>query len=114
MLQAVPEADLQWAWPALLGSSMLVIVGLTRAGTRIFWKPAPAQASPAGDGPRNARGRLRLPETIATMLLLSYGVAMAVVPGPVTAYTRATAEQLLAPTTYVQQVRAALQQERLP
>jgi multicomponent K+:H+ antiporter subunit D len=114
LLQAVPEADIHWAWPALLGSSMLVIVGLTRAGTRIFWKPAPVQDSPSGDGPRNARGRLRLPETIATMLLLSYGVAMAVVPGPVVDYTRATAEQLLAPAAYVEQVRAALQQRRLP
>ena len=91
-----------------------MIGGLTRAGTRIFWKPAPVQPSPPGDGPRNARGSLRLPETIATMLLLSYGVAMAVVPGPVTAYTRATAEQLLAPSTYVDQVRAAMPQRRLP
>ena len=114
LLQAVPEPDIQWAWPAILGSSMLVIVGLTRAGTRIFWKPAPVRPSPAGDGPRNARGRLRLPETIATMLLLSYGVAMAVAPGPVTAYARATAEQLLAPATYVDQVRAALPARRLP
>lgn len=93
---------------------MLVIVGLTRAGTRIFWKPAPVQTSPAGDGPRNARGRLRLPETIATMVLLSYGVAMSLAPGPVTAYTRATAEQLLAPATYIDQVRAAMPERRLP
>ncbi|HRO26896.1 MAG TPA: monovalent cation/H+ antiporter subunit D [Luteimonas sp.] len=114
LLQAVPEAEIRWVWPALLGSSMLVIVGLTRAGTRIFWKPAPVQPSPPGDGPRNARGRLRLPETIATMLLLSYGVAMSVTPGPLTAYTRATAEQLLAPATYIDQVRGALQQERQP
>jgi multicomponent K+:H+ antiporter subunit D len=114
LLQAVPEADLEWAWPAILGSSMLVIVGLTRAGTRIFWKPAPVREFVPADGDRRARGRLRLPETIATMLLLSYGIAMAVVPGPVTAYTRATAEQLLAPGTYVDQVRAALPQRRLP
>src|SRR5690606_400436 len=114
LLQAVPEAAVQWAWPAILGSSMLVIVGLTRAGTRIFWKPAAVEASLPGDGPRNARGRLRLPETFATMLLLSYGVAMSIVPGPVTAYTRATAEQLLAPLTYVDQVRAATPERRLP
>src|SRR5690606_2167429 len=114
LLQAVPEAEIEWAWPAILGSSMLVIVGLTRAGTRIFWKPSPLQPSPAGDAPRNARGRLRLPETLATMVLLSYGIAMAVAPGPVTAYTRATAEQLLAPATYVEQVRAAMPQRRLP
>ena len=118
LLQAVPELDIQWAWPAILGSSMLVIVGLTRAGTRIFWKPAAAELSAAGDTlpdhPAEGRGRLRLPETIATMLLLSYGVAMAVAPGPVTAYTRATAEQLLAPATYIDQVRAAMPQRRLP
>ena len=114
LLQAVPEIDIQWVWPAILGSSMLVVVGLTRAGTRIFWKPAPVREPVAGlDSPRRARGRLRLPETLATMLLLSYGIAMSVAPGPVTAYTRATAEQLLAPSTYVDQVRAALPQRRL-
>jgi len=114
LLQAIPEADVHWAWPAILGSSMLVIVGLTRAGTRIFWKPAPVEPEPPEDGPRRTPGSLRLPETVATMLLLSYGVAMAVFPGPVTAYTRATAEQLLAPSTYVDQVRAAMPQRRLP
>src|SRR5690606_5730370 len=114
LLQAVPEADIEWAWPAILGSSMLVIVGLTRAGTRIFWKPAPTRHVSAPELPANARGRLRLTETIATMLLLSYGVAMSVAPGPVTAYTRATAEQLLAPATYIDQVRAAMPQRRLP
>lgn len=114
LLQAVPAADIHWAWPAILGSSMLVIVGLTRAGTRIFWKPAPMPPSPSDNGVRNVRGRLRLPETIATLLLLSYGVAMSVVPGPVTAYTRATAEQLLAPSTYVDQVHTTLPQRRLP
>ena len=110
LLQAVPESEIQWVWPAILGSSMLVIVGLTRAGTRIFWKPAAVRA----DAPRTTRGRLRLPETTATMLLLSYGVAMSIAPGPITAYTRATAEQLLAPATYVEQVRAALPAMRLP
>ncbi|HEY4531057.1 MAG TPA: monovalent cation/H+ antiporter subunit D [Luteimonas sp.] len=114
LLQAVPEADIQWVWPAILGSSMLVIVGLTRAGTRIFWKPVAARYEQPGDVPHNARGSLRLPETLATMLLLSYGMAMAVAPGPLTAYTRATAEQLLAPATYVDQVRAAMPARRLP
>ena len=105
---------MRWAWAAILGSSMLVIVGLTRAGTRIFWKPVPVHSPQPVDGPRSARGRLRLPETVATMLLLSYGVAMALVPGPLTAYTRAAAEQLLAPTGYLAQVRAAPPQERRP
>jgi multicomponent K+:H+ antiporter subunit D len=114
LLQAIPEEDIQWAWPALLGSSMLVIVGLTRAGTRIFWKPVAVQPAPGGEGPRPARGRLRLPETIATMVLLALGVVMSVAPGAVTAYTRAAAEQLLAPSTYVDQVRAALPQGRRP
>ena len=115
LLQAVPDIEVQWAWPAILGSSMLVVVGLTRAGTRIFWKPVPVREPVVGvDSPRRARGRLRLPETLATMLLLAYGIAMSVAPGAVTGYTRATAEQLLAPSTYVDQVRGAVPQRRLP
>ena len=114
LLQAVPESEVHWAWPAILGSSMLVIVGLTRAGTRIFWKPTTLEPWPAGDGPRDARGSLRLPETAATMALLALGVGISVAPGTLTAYTRATAEQLLAPSTYIDQVRAAMPQGRRP
>src|SRR5690606_10319002 len=84
LLQSVPDAAVRWAWPVILGSSMLVVVGMTRAGTRIFWKPAPAAAA-AAEHAASARGlgRARLPETLATMLLLSYGVAMALAPAPI-------------------------------
>ena len=112
LLQAVPAEDAAWAWTALLGSSMLVIVGLTRAGTRIFWKPAPAEAVPvtAAKKPR----QLRLPETAATLLLLGYGVAMAIAAAPVIDYTRAAAEQLLTPGAYIEQLRATLPTRRNP
>src|SRR5690606_33653496 len=46
LLQAVPAGDVGWAWAAILVSSMMVIVGLTRAGTRLFWKIPPV--APAG------------------------------------------------------------------
>src|SRR5690606_11260464 len=100
-------------WTVVLGSSMLVIVGLTRAGTRIFWKPAPPAAADAA--PRRLTPRqLRLPETAATVLLLGYGVALAVAPGALVDYTRAAAAQLLAPEAYIEQMRAALPERRTP
>ncbi len=115
LLQSVPDAAVRWAWPVILGSSMLVVVGMTRAGTRIFWKPAPAAAA-AAEHAASARGlgRARLPETLATMLLLSYGVAMALAPAPILRYTQAAAAQLLAPAELIEELRASMPQGRKP
>ncbi len=50
----------------------------------------------------------------ATALLLAYGVAMSVAPGPILRYTTAAAGQLLSPADYVRDVRGTRPQQRAP
>ena len=121
LLEAVPPgARTLWIWLLVLGSSFMMLVGLARAGTRLFWRVEPwPDASPerlAEYTPLEAMPAVpnRPLETAATVLLLGYGVAMVLAAAPLLDYTRATAAQLQSPGDYVMQVRAATPQARAP
>lgn len=94
-------------WIVLLASSFLILVGVSRAGTRLFWRtPADARFAPVQTGPRQAtEAPARSLETAATWLLIGYGVAMTLAAAPILDYTRAAAEQLQSPPTYIEHVR---------
>jgi len=121
LLEAVPAGRLTfWIWLLVLGTSFMMLVGLARAGTRLFWRVepwpdaapgrhagyVPAEALPAAPG--------RPLETAATLLLLGYGVAMVLAAAPLLDYTAAAAAQLQQPLDYVQQLRAAVPAIREP
>ncbi|OQP84712.1 monovalent cation/H+ antiporter subunit D [Xanthomonas phaseoli pv. syngonii LMG 9055] len=113
LLQHVPEGLVGPVWTAVLGSSLLIVIGLTRAGVRLFWRvPAAAENAPELQPPR--RGRMRPVETAATVLLLGGLVAMTGAAGPLMHYTDAAAAQLRDPGAYVDQVRATTPQRRQP
>lgn len=112
VLQAVPAGDRAWAWAMVLGSSLLVIVGVARAGSRLFWKRAPLRPE-SGPAPIGT-ATLRPVETAATALLLGYGIAMTIGAAPIVAYTRAAGEQLLSPAEYIEHVRASQPRWRNP
>ncbi len=121
LLEAVPAGTrTAWIWSLVLGSSFLMLVGLARAGTRLFWRTEPwPDAAPerfAAYTPADAlpHAPSRPLETAATVLLLGYGIAMVLAAAPLLDYTRATAAQLLSPGDYVQQVRAATPALRQP
>ncbi|MFC6840878.1 monovalent cation/H+ antiporter subunit D [Xanthomonas theicola] len=112
ILSATPAADVAPIWAAVLLSSLMVIMGLARAGVRLFWRvPGDQQAlHDEGAQPRQARPHkapARPLETAATLLLLGYGMAMTVAAGPMLRYTESAAAQLLRPADYVAQLRAA-------
>src|SRR5690606_27090353 len=95
MLGAVPADETGWVYATVLGSSLLALVGLSRTGTRLFWRTGedePAPAASASDPPKV--GSL---EIGATVLLLGYGVVMGLAPAPIMRYTTAAAGQLLSP-----------------
>ncbi|WP_028917556.1 monovalent cation/H+ antiporter subunit D [Pseudoxanthomonas sp. J35] len=114
LLEAVPAASTGWVWALVLGSSFMMLVGLVRAGTRLFWRVEPwPDASPEKLAAYTPLEQMKVVpnrplETAATVLLLGYGVAMVLAAAPLLEYTRATAAQLQSPGDYVQQVRAAL------
>ncbi len=113
LLQHVPEGLVGPVWGAILGSSLLVVIGLTRAGVRLFWRvPEAVEDTPALQPQR--RGRMRPVETAATVLLLTGLVAMTVGAAPLMRYTDAAAAQLHDPGAYVDQVRATTPQRRQP
>jgi multicomponent K+:H+ antiporter subunit D len=83
-------------WTAILLSSFLMILGLARAGSLIFWKPAPEPTPDATGSPG--------PEPLAvaaTFALLAGLAALTVFAGPVTDALTATAESLFATQAYI-------------
>ena len=119
LLAAVPPEDTDWVYAAVLGSGLLALVGLSRTGTRLFWRTgedsadngdgADAPVPPAQDAPK-VRGL----EIAATLVLIGYGVAMTVAAAPILRYTSAAATQLLSPDDYVRDVRGTTPQIREP
>ena len=83
-------------WAAVLGSSLLVLLGLSRAGVLLFWQGSPrvdTSARPAGRGEPLA--------TAATMALLAASPLIVAFAGPLTAFTGATGAQLRDGRDYV-------------
>ena len=107
VLDAIPAAVTGWVWAAVLGGSLLVIIGLSRTGTRLFWRVEPIGEGKPPPSPRPI-------EVGATVLLLAYGVAMVVGAGPILRYTDATARQVLAPDNYIQKVQGTQPLTREP
>ncbi|MBD9535694.1 monovalent cation/H+ antiporter subunit D [Stenotrophomonas sp. STM01] len=113
LLSAVPQVHTGVVWTVVLGSSLLVIMGLTRTGIRLFWhvpgdeddapEPEPQPAAPA-----------RPYETTAACLLLGYVVLMSVFAAPLMRQTDAIATQLLSPEHYLNDVRGTTPQMRQP
>jgi multicomponent K+:H+ antiporter subunit D len=81
-------------WPAILVSSFLMILGLARAGSLLFWKPGPAETQP--DAPPTEPLAYA-----ATFGILVAMIALTVFAGPVTDWFRSTAEALHDPKAYI-------------
>ncbi|WP_240095635.1 monovalent cation/H+ antiporter subunit D [Thermomonas flagellata] len=112
LLQAVPPgAPTFWIWLLVLATGLLTLVGLARAGSRLFWRLPPL---PAGTQPTIVAAPARPRETAAIVLLLGYGIAMVLAAAPLLDYLRASAAQLQAPQAYLAQVRAQLPQGKAP
>jgi len=97
-------------WSAVLISSLMVIVGITRGGVRLFWRiPVAEEGAPV---PRKAP--TRTVELFAASLLLVYGIGMVLFANPLMRYTDAMAAQLLQPQDYVGELRATTPEIRRP
>lgn len=111
LLSAVPAAHTGVVWAAVLGSSLLVLIGLARTGIRLFWHvPGDDDAPPPPDPDVPAQPF----ETAAIALLLVYVVAMSVFAAPLMRHSDAIAAQLLAPQQYLLDIRGTAPQTRQP
>ncbi len=111
LLAAVPEASTGAVWAAVLGSGFMVIMGVTRAGIRLFWRVPGAEEEVL---PPPRRAPTRPAEVAAVAMLLAWGVLMTVFAGPLMQHTTATAAQLLQPGQYVEGLRATPPEIRQP
>ena len=110
LLQGVPEAYTAPVWAAVLGSSLLVIMGLARGGIRLFWRVPVIDP----EAPRPRKAPTRRIELLAACLLLLYGVGMTVFAAPLMRHADAIASDLLTPSGYVEEVRGTTPEIRNP
>ncbi|GHC23791.1 multisubunit potassium/proton antiporter PhaD subunit [Gemmobacter caeni] len=94
ILDATRGPDMALVWGAILVSSFLVILGLSRTGSTLFWK---SQATP-GDLPAHPAQPLAF---VATGGLLAALALWTVAAGPATAWLEETALMLHTPDAYI-------------
>lgn len=91
----------QVVWTTILVTTLVGVIGFSRSGSTLFWKEAPpAAAAIAG----TSRSRA---EFVAPIVLLALLAGLTVTAGWVTAQTRATAAQIMAPERYVTAILGA-------
>ena len=96
LLQAAAASPLMiWVWAVVLGSGLLSLVSLSRAGSALFWRTA---------GTPSAGEPVRGVELVPAAALLASAAVLVVLAAPVDRYTQATADQLLDRATYVDAV----------
>ncbi len=102
---AVPSG--WWLWGTLLGGSLISLVALARAGSMVFWNTFD---SSAGDDPFSRDVPVIAPaphpagSVFPVFMLLGMLVVLTVFAGPISEFTKQTAEQLLAPEQYIRAV----------
>ncbi|TNF19868.1 MAG: monovalent cation/H+ antiporter subunit D [Rhodobacteraceae bacterium] len=101
VMQAAYDAPLMaWIWAVVLGSSLISLVGFSRAGSILFWKAE--SIAPQDNDP--ARPRPAALSYVAVGGLIALLAAHTVLAGQVQAYATTMAAQLFAPDPYVSTV----------
>ncbi|WP_375243901.1 monovalent cation/H+ antiporter subunit D [Sphingomonas parapaucimobilis] len=91
----------QAVWTTILVTTLVGVIGFSRGGSTLFWKEAPpATAAIAGASRSRA-------EFVAPVVLLVLLAGLTVTAGWVTAQTRATAAQIMAPERYLTAILGA-------
>ncbi len=93
---AIGPAQQAWLWSVLLGSGLLAIIAMSRAGSTVFWRASPRDETSVTN--------LGIRRGIAIGLLIGASPIMALFAGPLTAYTQATAEQLANHDAYIRTI----------
>jgi multicomponent K+:H+ antiporter subunit D len=94
---ALPAAAMPWIWAILLGSGLLSIVALSRAGITLFWV-----VDPDDEMLEHTTWSARAVAPAAGLIIVV--VLISAFAGPLTAFTAAASEQLLAPDDYIRAV----------
>jgi multicomponent K+:H+ antiporter subunit D len=98
LLSAAPATPMGYTlWAVFIISGFVAALGLARAASTIFWEPTgPAEPRPAREG--------RWRGILALVIVLGFVPALVLGAAPLSAYARATAEQLAARQPYLDAV----------
>ena len=88
-----------WVWATILGTTLIAIVGLARAGSTLFWKSSTCGEA-ARPAPQGVDGTDLLPSAAIIVLM----VALVVGAGPIAAFCDMVSAQLFAPQAYIEAV----------
>ncbi|PXX98502.1 monovalent cation/H+ antiporter subunit D [Halomonas sp. LBP4] len=91
VLQAADAGQRLWLWPILLATGLFTLIALSRAGSTLFWR---SRGEPGGE-PLSRR------RWFGVAWLLGASPLLVVLAGPVSDYTRATADQLARPAILI-------------
>lgn len=94
ILDATRGADMALIWVAVLGSSLMMVVGLSRAGSVLFWKAHEAE----GQSTEHPAQPLAF---VVVFALLGGLVMLTLAAGPVMGWLAETAQQLHDPAAYI-------------
>ncbi|QFU00635.1 Na(+)/H(+) antiporter subunit D [Halomonas sp. THAF5a] len=95
LMDAAVSWQQPWLWPVLLGTGLAALVALSRAGSTLFWRSHDGEAG--GEALTRARW-------LGAGGLLAASPLLVALAGPVSDYTRATADQLADPDVLVRAV----------
>jgi multicomponent K+:H+ antiporter subunit D len=94
---ALPAVAMPWIWAVLLASGLLSIIALSRAGIILFWV-----VDPDDDMLAHTAWPARAVAPAAGLMVVV--ILITAFAGPLTAFTAAASEQLLAPDAYIRAV----------
>lgn len=93
------QPGIGWTWGTILGTTLLAVLGLARAGMALFWERQEAAGPAPGPGPGPAPQPFApgtgTTDLIAPGLALALLLALAIGAGPAAAYASAAAAQVL-------------------
>ena len=89
-------------WAMILGTSLVAVIGLARAGSTLFWKPV------ASEQPAPSQRRINPAEAAPAAFLLVLLGLLTIAAGPVTAYTEAASRQIFDSADYIRAVLPSL------
>lgn len=99
VLDATRGGDMALIWTAVLATSLITVVGFSRAGSQVFWKAYAIATTQAHPEPK--REPLAFAAVFALVLAL---VALTVMAGPVTDWLAGTSAELFDRSAYINAV----------
>ena len=106
---AIDSPLVWWVWAVILSSSLVAVVGFSRAGSVIFWKAHQPAAEETADAEQSEEAEVASdpppPASVLPMIaiggLITLLVATTIAAGPINRFLTATSAQLFSPAPYI-------------